>query len=64
MQKQLFWLGKALQGVGLVVILVGLVISIQLGLDEEGLASMAYEGWALLVGGGLFAVGWLLQRMG
>lgn len=62
MRKQVFWAGKALEGIGLVVILVGVVISIQLGMNEEGLASMKYEGTALLAGGACFAVGWLLER--
>lgn len=61
-RKQLFWTGKALEGIGLVVVLVGVVISIQLGMNEEGLASMKYEGTALLGGGGCFFLGWLLER--
>jgi hypothetical protein len=46
----------------MIVILVGLVISIRLGLDEEGLASMRYEGQALVAGGALFLGGFLLER--
>lgn len=62
MKKQLFWLGKALEGIGLLVILAGVLISIDLGLKEEGLKSMAYEFQALGIGGGLFLVGFLLER--
>jgi hypothetical protein len=62
MTKSLWILAKLLEGAGLVVVLVGVVLSIQLGLDEEGLDSMRYEGTALLVGGGLFVCGWLLER--
>lgn len=58
----LWWLAKALEGAGMLVVLVGLVLSVRLGLDEDGLASMRYEGTALLVGGGLFLLGWALER--
>jgi hypothetical protein len=58
----LFYVAKVLEGAGLVVVLVGLVLSIRLGLQEEGLASMRHEGIGLLVGGGLFALGWALER--
>ena len=60
--RWLWYLGKALEGLGMVVVLVGVVVSIQLGLDEEGLASMRYEGTALALGGGLFLLGWLCER--
>ena len=60
--KALWYTGKALEGAGLLVILAGLLLSIQLGFQEQGLASMKYEGTALGVGGGLFFVGWLLER--
>ena len=60
--KTLWYVGKALEGAGLLVVLAGLLMSIQLGLQEEGLASMKYEGTALGVGGGLFFVGWLIER--
>lgn len=55
-------LAKGLEALGMIVVLVGLVISIRLGLDEDGLGSMRYEGMALLIGGGLFLVGWMLER--
>jgi hypothetical protein len=58
----LWYLAKGLEGVGMTIVLVGLLLSIQLGMNEEGLASMRYEGTALLVGGGLFVVGWFLER--
>jgi hypothetical protein len=38
------------------------VLSIQLGFQDESLASMRYEGYALLTGGALFLAGWLLER--
>ena len=61
-QRWIWYLAKGLEGVGMIVVLVGLVLSIQLGMEEEGLSSMRYEGNALMIGGGLFALGWLLER--
>ncbi len=57
-----WYLAKGLEGVGMVVVLVGLVFSMQLGFQDEGLESMRYEGLALAWGGGIFVVGWLLER--
>lgn len=59
----LWWLAKTLEGAGLIVVLVGVVLSMRLGLDEQGLASMRYEGTALAVGGGLFLAGWAIERV-
>lgn len=53
---------KLLQGIGLVVVLAGVLMSISLGMQEEGLASMAMEFKGLGVGGLMFFVGWLLER--
>ena len=60
--RWLWLLAKGLEGLGMVVVLVGLVLSIQLGFKEEGLASMKYESYALAAGGALFLVGWMLER--
>jgi hypothetical protein len=60
--KVLWGFGKLLQGVGLVVVLVGLFWSISFGLEEEGLKSMVYEFRGLMIGGGLFTLGWLIER--
>jgi hypothetical protein len=60
--RALWLLAKGLEGLGLVVVLVGVVTSIQLGFQEEGLASMKYESYALLAGGALFLIGMLLER--
>jgi len=64
MNKQhLLWrLAKGLELVGMCVVLAGLVMSINLGMGEEGLKSMAYSGYGLLAGGGLFIAGYLLER--
>jgi hypothetical protein len=64
MPRRLIWgLAKLLEGVGLVVVLVGLFWSISFGLQEEGLKSMVYEFRGLFVGGALFALGLLLERL-
>ncbi len=63
MQKSLVWkFAKLLEGVGLIVVLVGVLISIDLGFKEEGLASMAQEFRGLMVGGAIFVSGYLLER--
>jgi hypothetical protein len=58
-----YYLAKGLESIGMLVVLVGLVMSIELGFRDEGLESMRYEGYALLVGGGLFVGGWVLERV-
>lgn len=64
MTYRLLWgLGKLLQGVGLIVILVGLFWSISFGMEDEGLKSMVYEFRGLMIGGGLFLAGWLIERL-
>ena len=60
--RALWLVAKGLEGLGMVVVLVGLVTSIQLGFQEEGLQSMKYESYALLGGGAIFLVGLLLER--
>lgn len=63
MSKNALWsLGKLLEGIGLVVVLVGVLISMDLGFEDESLKSMAAEFRGLMWGGGLFLVGYLLER--
>jgi hypothetical protein len=62
LRKGLWWLAKALEGVGMLVVLAGVFMSISLGLEDEGLGSMAAEMKGLMWGGGLFLAGWLLER--
>ena len=62
MKRELYFVAKGLELIGMTVVLVGLVLSIRLGYQEEGLASMRYEMNALLIGGGMFAVGMFLER--
>ena len=45
------------------VVLAGLVGSVNLGMQEEGLESMRFEGMGLLAGGALFLCGFLLERV-
>lgn len=62
MKGWLWSIGKALEGLGLIVILVGLLVSVQTGMRDEGLKSMKYETYGLAVGAGLFLVGFALER--
>ena len=61
-RRRLWWVAKGLEGIGLLVVLVGVFWSISLGLEDEGLGSMRAEMNGLLIGGGLFLSGWLLER--
>lgn len=61
-RSQVWWLAKGLEGLGLVVVLVGVVLSMKLGMDDEGLKSMKYETIGLFAGGALFLAGWLIER--
>ncbi len=61
--RSLYTAAKVLQGIGLIVVLAGLVMSMQLGMEEEGLKSMAYEGTGLIAGGVIFVVGVLLEKL-
>jgi hypothetical protein len=58
----LWWVAKVLEGVGMVIVLVGVFISMSLGFDGDGLASMSYEFQGLFVGGALFLLGVLIER--
>jgi hypothetical protein len=58
----LWWLAKALEGVGMLIVLVGVFWSISLGLEDEGLSSMAAEMKGLMLGGAMFLAGWGLER--
>ena len=61
-KNTLWWIAKALEGVGMVLVLVGVFWSISLGLEDDGLASMATEMKGLAIGGGLFLAGWLIEH--
>ena len=62
MKGWLWSLGKALEGLGLIVILIGLLVSVQTGMQDEGLKLMKYETYGLAAGGALFLVGFLIER--
>ena len=63
MNRALLWkLAKALEGLGLVIVLVGLLWSVALGFQDRGLESMGIEFQGLGIGGGLFVIGWILER--
>ncbi len=62
-QRWLWYLAKLLEGVGMVVVLVGLMMSVGFGFDGESLKSQTYEAWGLVWGGGMFVVGWIMERI-
>lgn len=61
-RRGLWWIAKGLEGVGLVLVLAGVFISMSLGFEDEGLASMAAEFKGLAVGGAMFVAGVLIER--
>ena len=60
-RSPLFVIGKFLEAAGLIVVLFGFLASVSAGAREDGLSSMAYEFRGLMLGGGLFLVGWLIE---
>ena len=62
MRGPLYTVAKVLQGIGLIVILVGLMLSVQLGMNDDGMESMYSEAYGLAAGGGLFLLGWFIER--
>ena len=62
MTRDKIWLlAKVLEALGLLVVLAGIAMSVRLGFQDAGLASMGAEFRGLLVGGALFVAGWLLE---
>lgn len=57
-----WWVAKTLEGLGMVVVLVGVFFSMSLGFEGRGLESMTYEFKGLALGGGLFVLGVLIER--
>ena len=63
MRRDHLWkLAKVLEGLGLVVVLVGVFWSIGLGFQDRGLESMGLEFQGLMIGGALCLAGWLIER--
>jgi hypothetical protein len=60
--KLVFGLAKVLEGAGLIVILLGVYLSVNLGFHDKGLESMNIEFRGLALGAALFACGVLLER--
>ncbi len=55
-------LGRILQSIGLIVILVGVLMSVDAGMGDESLKSQRIELMGLMVGGGMFLAGWVLTK--
>lgn len=64
MNKRAIWyVAKGLEFVGMIVVLVGVLISINEGLvQKDSLKSMRYEFIGLGAGGALFVIGWWIER--
>ncbi len=62
-KHQLWILAKGLEGIGMVVVLVGLVLSVELGFRDEGMTSQYAELIALLSGLFLFGLGFLIEKL-
>ena len=60
--KLAFVLAKVLEGAGLIVILLGVYFSVNLGFKDRGLESMNVEFRGLALGAALFALGFVLER--
>ena len=53
----MYYLAKGLEGLGMIIVLVGVLTSIQLGIGEkEGFESMKAESYGLAIGGLLFVI--------
>jgi len=60
---RLVWkLGRAMQGIGLIVVLGGVLMSVDAGMRDEGLKSQRAELMGLALGGGLFLAGWVVTN--
>jgi hypothetical protein len=61
-RKAWFYVAKALEGVGMVIVLVGVFWSISLGFEDQGLKSMGAEMRGLMLGGLMFVAGVAIER--
>jgi len=61
-RERLWYVAKGLEGLGMVLVLVGLLLSMRLGMQDDSLGSMSHEMIGLMAGGGLFVLGWALER--
>ncbi len=60
--KLVWQIGRLMQGIGLVVVLAGVLMSVDAGMQDESLKSQRMELMGLLLGGGLFIAGWVVTR--
>ena len=58
----IWWAAKGLEGAGMIIVLVGVLLSMRLGFEDRSLESMEWELRGLLAGGGMFLVGYLIER--
>lgn len=60
--KFVWQLGRLMQATGLIVVLVGVLMSVDAGMRDQSLESQRMELMGLLLGGGLFIAGWVVTR--
>lgn len=58
----LYTFAKVLEGIGLLVILGGVMLSVQLGMQDSSMESMTSEAYGLAIGAGLFGLGYVIER--
>lgn len=58
----LYKLAKFLEGLGLLIILAGVMMSVQLGMNDDTMKSMTSELYGLGIGATMFAAGFLIER--
>lgn len=65
MKHFLYQTGRALQVVGMAIVLIGIFLSVEEGIRETGTSgfrSMAIEFRYFGIGGAVFIVGWMINR--
>ncbi|MFT7676476.1 MAG: hypothetical protein ACI8QC_000447 [Planctomycetota bacterium] len=58
----LYKLAKFLEGLGLLIILAGVMMSVQLGMNDDTMKSMTSELYGLGIGAAIFGAGFLIER--
>ena len=59
----LYWTLLTVGTTFLILVLVGVVMSMQLGIGEgDSMESMKAESYGLAIGGAMFVIGWLIER--
>lgn len=62
MERPLYTFAKFLEGLGLLVILAGVMLSVQLGMQDDSMESMTSEAYGLAIGAVLFGIGYTIER--